>query len=242
MTFSEFQAKSFPEKSVFRRPQFDFVTNLVKWFALRLAYLFFRMGITANLLDVLGILLALAAFSLLYTAVNGYRLLPLLGIGILYFHVLIDFIDGAIAKAHGTCSKIGHLLDSLGCDIDRFVLIVLFGLYTGNPYFVVANTIAASVLILFAPQTRAELPDSGLPGRLRNVYVNKYSFLSVRFMLTLLPLFLGIVIVSGWNLRALSYGLSLAYGIAAAGWLLLCIPHYETKAASLPKKEMRYGS
>ena len=38
MTFVEFSAKSFSERSVFDRKQYDVVTNSVKWLAMWLAY------------------------------------------------------------------------------------------------------------------------------------------------------------------------------------------------------------
>lgn len=232
MTFAEFQSKSFPEKSVFERKQFDAVTNGVKWIALRIAYPLFKAGVTANVLDVAWMFLAVGAFALLATAVQGHRLLPLLGIPILYVHILIDFIDGAIAKAHGTCSKIGHYLDSLGCDADRFALVVLFGVYSGSTFLILANTFAGTILLNFLPLSQKEMPREGWTGRLIRVYYNKYSLLSVRFMLAFLPGLLAVTILFSWNLAAVSRAVSLVYIAAAVGWLLLCIPNHEAMKGS----------
>ena len=53
----------------------------------------------------------------------------LYGIIIIYFHIWVDFIDGLLAKATDKSSLIGHQFDNLGCDADRFMLIVLFGIF-----------------------------------------------------------------------------------------------------------------
>ena len=230
MSLAEFQAKLFPEKSVFDRKQFDRTTNLVKWFAIPVAYLLFRLRISANLLDVIGIFLSLVAFLLLSTAGDGSKLLPILGILIIFFHIFIDFVDGAIAKASGKSSRMGHYFDSLGCDMDRFALIVLFGIYAESTPLIISNTLAASVFTLFLPLARHELPQSGFIGRLSRLYANKFSLLSVRVMLVFLPLVLATVILLDWNLGALAVFLSVFYGIMAVGWLVLCTPHYQKES------------
>lgn len=229
MTFLEFQTKSFPQKSVFDRPQFDITTNFVKWFAMRAAYVLYKMGMTANLLDVLGVFSSVFAFLFLMKAPQGQRMLPIIGILIIYFHIFIDFIDGAIAKARGESSQIGHLLDSLGCDTDRFAMIVLLGIYTGSSTLVMINTIAACIFLLFLPFAKIELPQHGPVGLMAKIYCNKFSFLSVRFMLTILPFFLGIAIMLRLNLAKISFFISLFYCLAAAGWLLLCARHYPSQ-------------
>ena len=55
MNYQEFQKHSFPEKSTFDRTQFDFFTNLTKWLAMRVGYVFYKLGFKANTLDILGI-------------------------------------------------------------------------------------------------------------------------------------------------------------------------------------------
>lgn len=227
MNYREFQAKSFPEKSVFQRKQFDFITNLVKWFAMRAAYILFRFGMTANMVDVMGLFVVLIAFMCMATARSGHVVLPLLGVGLLYLHIFIDFLDGAIAKATNSCSKIGHYLDNLGCDVDRIAFLVLVGVYTSNTYIILINAFSSAVLILFLPLVRAEMPDKGAIGVLSKLYFNKYSFLSVRFMLMVLPFIYAIVIYQGRYLVLVSYVVSIVYAVATALWLIISIPDYE---------------
>ena len=241
MTFQEFVARQFPEKSVFDRPQFDFVTNLVKWFALRIGYVLFRIGLTANALDVIGIFLSLFGFALLTRAIQGERVFPLVGVLLIYFHVFIDFIDGTIAKARGTSSRLGHHLDSLGCDVDRVAMILLLGLYSRNMILVVANIFSACIFFFFLPIARGEFSPEGVVGRLAKINFHRFSILSVRFMLVLLPFFLGLVILLGWNLKILATSFSLFYISVAGGWLLLCITQNEDQTASAKAKEAHHA-
>ena len=223
MTFSQFQSKQFPEKSVFDRRQFDFTTNLVKWIALRFAFILYKVGLSANTLDVFAILLSVVGFLLLTTAVNGEVVLPLLGILPIYFLIFVDFADGPIAKATGSCSLLGHLLDDLGCNLARLMLILLFGIYTESLYWVILSVFAGGVLIPFVPAAAKELSSDGKLGILIRAYCHKFSFLSVRFMLALLPLLIGIAIFLGWNLRIISFGITLFYLSSAILWLILSI-------------------
>lgn len=217
---------SFPERSAFDRKQFDIVTNAVKWIAMRFAYILYRLGVSANLLDVIALFIAMAGFLLMATATRGHRVVPLIGIALIYFHVFIDFVDGAIARAGKKSSRIGHYLDNLGCDIDRFALLILVGIFTGNIYMIIINAFSVAVFVLFIPLAREELPTKGAIGYLCTFYFHKYSFLSVRFMLTLLPFVLGVVIVFRMPLVEIAYAISLAYAAAAALWLLMAIPEY----------------
>lgn len=229
-------SKSFPEKSVFQRKQFDFTTNLVKWVAIRFAFVLYKLGFTANALDVLCMFLVVIALFFLSTASNGNKLLPVAGVLILYFHVFIDFVDGAIAKARGTCSPVGHLLDCFGCDVDRAAMLVLIGIYTGNPYVILANIFAASVLINFVPPARLVLPEKGWIGVASRIWCNKFSLASVRFMLVVLPAFLMLVIVLGGDLKQISCAISAVYIAAAALWLLFMIPEHRIQSSNAEKE------
>jgi phosphatidylglycerophosphate synthase len=227
MTFSDFVSAQFPEKSVFDRKQFDWVTNLVKWLALHFSYLLYRTGISANALDVVGLFIALAGFFLLLKAQSGYLGSSILGILLIYLHVFIDFADGPIAKAKNQKSLMGALFDDLGCELDRILLWTVMGIYTGNTYVILANVFVGGIFLFFLPQSRRGLPDSGFIGLLKKVYVHKYSFLSVRFMLVVLPLLIVFLAFFGNDLILLAWSLSISYMIAAAVWLFACIPYRE---------------
>jgi phosphatidylglycerophosphate synthase len=223
MDFFEFQSKSFPERSVFDRKQFDSPTNLVKWFAMRCAYLLYRMGSTANFLDGVGILVAVFSFGLLATAVVGARSLVVLGVAGLYLHLFIDFADGPIAKARGNCSAVGAALDNLGADIDRMVLLVLFGMFTGSPFLILLNAFSGFILIVLLPQTSKHLSKEGWTRTLVTVYAGRFSLIGCRFMLVILPLLLMVLVLLNFGIEQFSQIVSGFYAMVAVLWLLICI-------------------
>jgi phosphatidylglycerophosphate synthase len=233
MTYREFLKKQYPEPSVFDRPQFSYFTNLVKWCSLPISYVLFRMGITANQLDVFGLFVACGGFILLARAHTGEHVWPLVGVALILAHVVLDFIDGPIAKARNERSLIGYELDELGCFIDRFALHVLLGYFTGQMVLILANVFAASVFKFVVPEARDELPRRGLPGFCRRFFVHKFSFLSVRFMLVGLPLFLSVVIMNGWDLQLISTVISYIYTASAMLWVLVCVPNYAKQQSTI---------
>jgi len=231
MDFVEFQSKSFPERSVFNRKQFDFTTNLVKWFAMRLAYVLYRVGGTANLLDFLGLLVAAVSFCLLATAASGEKSLVVVGVAGLYFHVFIDFVDGAIAKARDKCSAVGAALDNIGADIDRMALLVLFGVLTGSPYLIFLNAFAGFIIVVFLPPTSRHLSKEGWTGTLVRFYTGRFSFIGCRFMLIFLPFLLMVLVLLELRIELFSQTVSLVYVVAAILWLLMCILPSENSTA-----------
>lgn len=233
MNFAEFVRKSCTEKSVFDRREFTFSTNLVKWIAYRFAFVFYRLNISANLLDVIFIFLAFVAYWLIFTITLGNQIFPIVGVGILYFHVLLDFVDGPIAKAKGECSNIGKHLDDVGCDLNRMALLVLFGILTSKPLFIIANTVVGVVIVYFIPHTRQDLLDYGKGGSIVRWITHRYSLLGVRCMLFVLPLLLLGVYYMGASTVVFAQGISVIYISTAILWLLLCLTGNPGRGGSL---------
>lgn len=231
MTFAEFHARVLPGGSPFHRRDYDWFTNLVKWLSLRVAYGMARMGVSANLLDVVALFAVLGGFCLMWRATLGEQVLPIVGVALLCFHVFVDFLDGAIARGTGVASTLGRYLDDLGCDLDRSAVIILLGMFSGSPAMILASAFAVGVLVRLAPLTRQELPTTGPVGAIARIYFHRYSFLSVRLMLLGLPLAFAVAVLNHWDLYLIGWGGSLFYTGAAAVWLLLCIPNYANRAA-----------
>ncbi|MBI2501031.1 MAG: CDP-alcohol phosphatidyltransferase family protein [Deltaproteobacteria bacterium] len=234
MTFSEFQSKTLSVNSVFKRENFDPLTNAIKWLGLRFAYLLHKIGISANAVDMLGIFLSFLGFTFMLRAVSGEKLLPLAGLLILYFHVFLDFVDGAIARAQNTLGPIGAILDELGCFVDRVALLILLGIFAGHSLYVLGNVFAAGILLYLLPSIRANIPKRGLVGIFCRICCNKYSLLSVRFMLALLPLFIVLTGYLGISLEAVSRFISTIYITIAVFWCLALIPTYPVINPKVP--------
>lgn len=242
MTYEEFTRRVIGERSVFDRPQFDAVTNAVKWVALRVAYGLYRLGWSANLIDVLGLLLSYIGFVLFATAATGERVLPVLGLLCLYAHIFIDFVDGPVAKVRGVCSPIGVLLDNLGCEIDRFAMLVLLGYFAGGQgAYLLASIFTACVLILFMTASRKYAPSHGVLDRLCRLYSHKYSFLSVRFLLVVFPLGVLAGLWWGMNLSLFARGVVLFYSGLAIVWLIITAFSSQTRAVATESETREVG-
>jgi len=229
MNFIEFREKSFPEKSVFHRGQFDFTTNCVKWLALRFAYVLYCLKFSANFLNVISLSFTFAGMVLLHFAPSHNVNYALVGMLFIYFQVFIDFVDGPIAKAQEKTSKIGHAFDDLGCDLTRVALLLLIGLFTESNILALANIFSGVILMYFLPKTSPWFPENGFGALVKKFYVNKISLIGVRFMMGVLPAGLVFVIMNEWDVAKFSLGISYIYNALAVFWLLMCIPNHEHK-------------
>ena len=99
MNFNQFLRKTFPDLSVKKRTHLGKFHNFVKFLAIRFGFILYKLKISANLLDVIALVLSIFGFYFLYLSALGYKLVPTLGVLIIFFHVCVDFIDGLLAKA-----------------------------------------------------------------------------------------------------------------------------------------------
>lgn len=79
-----------------------------------------RLGASANAVSLAGLAFGFAA-ALAYSEWRDWRFATLGLVLMLIWHVL-DGLDGMVARARGTSSPVGRLLDGL-CDISTFVLV-----------------------------------------------------------------------------------------------------------------------
>ena len=192
---------------------------------MRLAYFLYRLGISANQINAAGLLISVVGFGCLSTASSGKNSWFLfMGLGLLYFHVFLDFVDGAVAKAGNMQSPIGAALDDIGPDLDRLLLFVLLGMFSESPYILLTSSAAGGLLVFLVPATAQAVATNGLIGVLASSYTARYSFLGCRFMLAVLPMCLVLVTLFGGNLRLVALGVAFFYILAALMWLVICLP------------------
>ncbi len=230
MNYNEYYQKVFPEKSVRikERKDYGLLQNFLKYLAIRFGYILYKLRLPANLLNVIGVCLSALALYFLVLAKQGEKILPVIGVLIVFFEVWVDFIDGLLAKAFDTCSLIGERFDDLGCDSTRMVVIVLFGIFSDNDLFIILNAFSAYVLVVFWKETLGLLPEIGIVKQMRCIYIHKYSFLSIRFMLGFLLIVLVVYIQMDLPLKIIGCIFSIFYCCAALLWLIICIPHYKS--------------
>ena len=224
MNFNQFLRKTFPDLSVKKRTHLGKFHNFVKFLAIRFGFILYKLKISANLLDVIALVLSIFGFYFLYLSALGYKLVPTLGVLIIFFHVWVDFIDGLLAKARNEENTIGHHFDNLGCDVDRFMLIVLLGIFTHNHFLVINNVFVSYILVIFHSQTKGEIFRLNRLNRLKFIYSHKLSLLGVRFMLGILPMLILLFVWTNTTLRILGLIFTSIYTIYSLIWLIICIP------------------
>jgi glycosyltransferase involved in cell wall biosynthesis/phosphatidylglycerophosphate synthase len=226
-TFSEFLTESFPQRNPFLRKDKGLFCNFCKWVSLPIAYMLFRLGITANFFDVFGVLYAFVGYYLFSLILSGQKTWALIGIAMILSHVLFDFIDGSIAKARRYSSKIGELLDNVSVDIDRLLFLTLIGLFSRSTAYLIAMVISAFVIIWVVPLTMPLIPSRVTSNAvIKRLYADNRSFLGVRMILGVLPAVYAAVIWFDLSLALVSQGVVGIYIAHALLWLVILIPEY----------------
>ena len=228
MNYKEFLQKAFPDISVWERKELGTFHNFVKLLAIRFSFILYKLRISGNFLDFIALLLSIVGFYFLSLS-NIDFFYSIVGLVIIYFHIWVDFIDGLLAKATDKSSLIGHQFDNLGCDADRFMLIVLFGIFSGNQIIIISNIFCAYVLIVFLTQTKPEIIRMKRMNNLKYIYSHKLSPLGVRFMLGIIPMLIALLSYTGYSLKTFGYIFSLIYSVFAVLWILICIPSQKIK-------------
>ena len=146
-SFNSFLVSTFPSKDPFSRKENGIIHNFIKWVALRFSYFFYRIGISANFLDISSAILLVPTFYLIYFSIIEKNLLLLIiGYSLVSFFILVDFIDGPLAKSNKYTFAVGDKLDNLCPDIIKFMSLLCIGLLTENDYFFILSVFTAIVI------------------------------------------------------------------------------------------------
>ena len=139
-SFELFLEKAFPIKNPFLRKEHGAIHTLIKWISLRISYLLYRLGITANVLDLIGLSLLIPSYYFVYISIITENLYVFI---VSYFFILcvlaIDFMDGMLAKMDKYKYSVGEILDDLCPEVIRFISLIILAFLTNSPiYFIIA--------------------------------------------------------------------------------------------------------
>ena len=178
-SFNKFIKIAFPEINPFMRNEFSFFHNLIKWCAIRIAYLLFRVGITANIIDIFGLLILIPCYYLLYISIDEKNLLffiiSYLGI---YFVLSIDFMDGVLARAFNEQNIYGDLIDDLSPEIIRFISLIVIGYLSQNVFIFIISLLNAILQQTYVATTSKFIKNNKILLLLRS----RYSLHSIRLL------------------------------------------------------------
>ena len=180
---------------------------LSKVFAAPIAYAASRLGVTANQVTMLGILLSVPAA---YLNLSG-RLIPAIAVFHLFF--LLDASDGVLARGTNSRSVLGAYLDDLAHYIFHTMFFVSFAIRSfqeGNQalaffsaLFILMNVLMRAHMDLVTvvklknklPVSRHEQDDETGGGKIRIMVLGSFDFPNVIVWITALA----------WNMRYLEY-------------------------------------
>mgnify|MGYP001315607491 FL=1 len=202
-SFNEFLRIAFPDINPFKRKEFSLFHNLIKWFSIRVAYILFRLRISANTIDLFGLLILIPSYYFLYISIYERDLLIFIVSYLSIFLVVsIDFIDGVLAKAFNKKNPYGDLIDDLSPEIIRFMSVVVIGYISNNIFIFLIAILNAILQQTFIASTFQNVKNKGIILLLRS----RYSLHSIRLLSCLLvPIFCLLYIIKIEHLNTLVF-------------------------------------
>jgi len=218
ITYLIFQEKVFPQKSPFVRKNFGIITNLIKYISLRFAYVLYRIGLTANALNLIGLIALIPAFAFTYKGLIDININSfLLGYSMLAIIIFIDFVDGPLSNAHDFEYKIGTNLDNLCPDIVLMGGLILVGLLTNNLYLIILSWINAVFFITYMASTIESISNNKW---LLKLLASRFSLLSVRVFIAFLFPFLSLSYIYNQEIgQLLARTVVILYAVLSAIWI-----------------------
>ena len=196
MSFKDFLEVAFPTINPFARKEFSFFHNLIKWFSIRIAFVLYRFGISANLLDFIGLSLTIPFYYLIYISFKEQSLMIfIISYCGIFFILSIDFMDGILARAKMEKNSYGELIDDLSPELIRFFSLVILGYLSENIIIFVLSILNAILQQTYIASTseKLDIKNKIIISLLRS----RYSLHSIRILTCLIvPIFSLLYLIS----------------------------------------------
>ena len=216
-----FLEKTFPLINPFKRKELSLFHNSIKFCSLIFSYILFRLRISANLLDLFGLILFIYSVFIILIQIFSestnflYFVIAYLFIGFVLF---FDFVDGQLARAEEIKYKFGNEIDNYNPDLIRIFLCIFPSLLSQNIILVIFSSFAAINFIVLYDKTFKEMEIENL----NFLKVYKF-FFGIRFLFIFLyPIS---VLIKYFNLKSeLVYytAISLIYFLVSIIYYYLC--------------------
>jgi phosphatidylglycerophosphate synthase len=150
MKWAEFKKRAFPLDKKIEEDNRSIYWKINRYIGLRFAFLFNWLGFSANALSFFRFLLILFGLYFIHFIIYNIKWFPIIGAMLIIWQVNLDFADGALARAQGTSSKLGELLDGLANAFFRSAIIILMGFFTNNIVMLILSLTASFILVSFS--------------------------------------------------------------------------------------------
>lgn len=201
MRWDQFLKAAYPNDLALEESRRTIVYRASRWVGIRFAYAFYRLGISANLISIMRLLVSVASLFLISTIMYGNIWLPIVGVLLLAWQINLDFADGAVARVQGKASKVGQEIDGLANAASRAAILVLFGILTENTYMVIISAFSAYVVVVFGQKVKILIASRQY---MAQEFLSR-KLLSVIVMVLLLPALIVLHGILSWNVVVFAY-------------------------------------
>ena len=146
MTWNEFTILAFPQEQAEKERNRGVVWKVARVLGLRLGYVFLRLGISANTVSLMAVLVVCVSLYCFSSVAERSWLAPV-GTILAYLAVFLDFCDGPVARASRRSNKLGQLLDDIPPDMLRGGLIIVLGISTQSDLLAVLSIGTAYIIV-----------------------------------------------------------------------------------------------
>ena len=219
-SFQEFLNVAFPMKNPFIRNEFGTGTNTIKYIAVRISFILYRLGIKANQISLFSAILSIPSFILIYkgTIEEANVLIFLAGYLLMGSILFIDFVDGPLSKMNDYSYTVGDEIDNLPPDLAIMGSFLIFGMMSNNIVFTALFWANAVFLFTYLRYTLEYIPEN--KKWLLKLICSRFSLLSVRvFVVTIFPILCLLYIYNQELASNLINPLILFYCISSAIWV-----------------------
>jgi len=199
--WDQFLKAAYPNDLALEESRRTIVYRASRWVGIRFAYAFYRLGISANLISIMRLLVSVASLFLISTIMYGNIWLPIVGVLLLAWQINLDFADGAVARVQGKASKVGQEIDGLANAASRAAILVLFGILTENTYMVIISAFSAYVVVVFGQKVKILIASRQY---MAQEFLSR-KLLSVIVMVLLLPALIVLHGILSWNVVVFAY-------------------------------------
>lgn len=220
MNWKQFFKVAHPEKIAIEESHRDIIFRSHRWIGLRFGYVFYKLGMSANFISISRILISIISFYFISLAKNKSVWMPFIGTFLLYGQNILDYSDGAVARASGKTSEFGKSLDEIVNDISRGGILVLVAAFTENVFIIAVSALSSFILINFKKATVNRIRSKKKFKALNSFY---RIVLSIQFMLFIFPLLIVLNAILNLKLVTFSYIAICFYLVLAVLWLLICV-------------------
>ncbi len=232
MKWRDFLPVAYPRAKAMPEGEQNVVFKANRWVGLRMAYVLYHLRLSANVVSVVRLVLAVIGFYLVSRVGAGGRVAPVVGAVLLAIQIHLDFVDGPLARLQGSMTKLGDRLDALPNEASRMATVVLAGFLTNDATAFCSAVFAAYVLVVFMRELDLRINRTGAWKALAVVYD---VLLYVPVMAFVVPLLIGLHGPLGIGVATFARLVVLVYALLAAQWLLLCLMYTDSPRSPLQR-------